>query len=73
MAYEELTKRAMRVEFIKSIITGSLGKESPYINYAEPGKVIAKQAWALGDALAEMEMEKREEEKSAKGSKDPEA
>ena len=71
MAFEEMTKRAMRVEFVKSIITGTLGKESPYVNYAEPENAIAKQAWGLANALAEMK--KREEENSAKDSKDPEA
>ena len=60
MAHEELTKQTMRVEFIKAIITGTLGHESPYINYAEPGKAIAKKAWGIADALAEMEMKKRE-------------
>ncbi|KKN81544.1 hypothetical protein LCGC14_0318030 [marine sediment metagenome] len=66
MAHEDLTKRQMRVEFIKAIITGTLGDKSPYINYAEPEKKIAKQAWSLGNALAEMEMKKREEERASK-------
>ena len=73
MTYDEECRRQMRVEFIKSIITGTLGNQSPYINYAEPEKKIAKQAWGLANALADMEMKKREEEKSAKGSKDSEA
>ena len=67
MTHREQFKASLRVEFIKSIITGALGeKNSPY---AEPESMMAKQAWGLGNALAEMEMKHRKEQSD--GIKDP--
>lgn len=72
MTQREQLKANLRVEFTKAIITGALGdKQSPYINYVEPESMMAKQAWELGNALAEMEMEHRKEQSD--GSKDPKA
>jgi len=70
MTQDQMAKRVLRVEFIKAALMGGASGESPYVNFVDPTRVMAKRVWNLGEALAEMEMKHREEQPSA--SKDSE-